>query len=118
MSLYIHFKGESERRVPREPLLREGGKGHTKEGDTLPGIAATQFTMSRIGHYLVMIIGFVVAFQFIGIDLSGLAVIVGLLSVGIGCRTEGDVVAIHMRFTAIQSPKLERSTSGSGVFKA
>jgi small-conductance mechanosensitive channel len=93
----------------------------------------TQFTMSRIGHYLVMIIGLIVAFQFIGIDLSGLAVIVGLLSVGIGFglqnitsnfiagiillferpikigdrvtigRTEGDIVAINMRSTTVQS---------------
>ena len=31
-----------------------------------------------------MIIGAVVAFQFIGIDLTGLAIIVGFLSVGIG----------------------------------
>jgi small-conductance mechanosensitive channel len=93
----------------------------------------TQFTMSRISHYLVMIIGLIVAFQFIGIDLSGLAVIVGLLSVGIGFglqnitsnfiagiillferpikigdrvtvgRTEGDVVAINMRSTTVRS---------------
>jgi small-conductance mechanosensitive channel len=93
----------------------------------------TQFTMSRISHYLVMIIGFIVGFQFIGIDLSGLAVIVGLLSVGIGFglqnitsnfiagiillferpikigdrvtvgRTEGDVEAINMRSTTVRS---------------
>lgn len=93
----------------------------------------TQFTMARISHYLVMVIGLIVAFQFIGIDLSGLAVIVGLLSVGIGFglqnitsnfiagiillferpikigdrvtvgRTEGDVVAINMRSTTIRS---------------
>ena len=43
-----------------------------------------QFTLSRISHYLVMIIGSILAFQFVGIDLRGLAVIVGLLSVGIG----------------------------------
>jgi small-conductance mechanosensitive channel len=93
----------------------------------------TQFTMSRISHYLVMIIGLIVAFQFIGIDLSGLAVIVGLLSVGIGFglqnitsnfiagvillferpikigdrvtvgHTEGDIIAINMRSTTIRS---------------
>jgi small-conductance mechanosensitive channel len=45
---------------------------------------STVFTLSRISHYLIMITGTVVAFQFIGIDLSGLAVIFGLLSVGIG----------------------------------
>jgi len=42
------------------------------------------FTMARITHYLIMISGTIVAFQFVGIDLSGLAVIFGLLSVGIG----------------------------------
>lgn len=93
----------------------------------------TQFTLSRISHYLVMVIGLIVGFQFVGIDLSGLAVIVGLLSVGIGFglqnitsnfiagiillferpikigdrvtvgHTEGDVVAINMRSTTVQS---------------
>jgi small-conductance mechanosensitive channel len=43
-----------------------------------------QYTLTRIIHYLVMIVGAVVAFQFIGIDLTGLAVILGFLSVGIG----------------------------------
>jgi small-conductance mechanosensitive channel len=44
----------------------------------------TQYTLSRIIHYIVMIIGAVVAFQFVGIDLTGLAVVLGFLSVGIG----------------------------------
>jgi small-conductance mechanosensitive channel len=91
------------------------------------------FTMSRITHYLIMISGTVIAFQFIGIDLSGLAVIFGLLSVGIGFGlqnvtsnfiaglilllerpikigdrvtvggTEGDVTAINIRSTTIRS---------------
>lgn len=43
-----------------------------------------QYTLTRITHYLIMIIGAVVAFQFIGIDLTGLAIILGFLSVGIG----------------------------------
>ncbi len=43
-----------------------------------------QFTLRRMIHYLIMITGTVVAFQFVGIDLAGLAVIFGLLSVGIG----------------------------------
>lgn len=42
------------------------------------------YTVIHITHYLIMIIGAIVSFQFIGIDLSGLAVIFGLLSVGIG----------------------------------
>ncbi len=42
------------------------------------------YTLSRIIHYLVMIIGGIIAFQQIGISLSGLAVVFGFLSVGIG----------------------------------
>jgi small-conductance mechanosensitive channel len=93
----------------------------------------TQYTMSRVSHYIIMVIGGLFAFQFIGIDLSGLAVIVGLLSVGIGFglqnvtsnfiaglillferpikvgdrvtvgHTEGNVIAINMRSTTIRS---------------
>lgn len=44
----------------------------------------TQYTFSRMIHYLVMLIGGIIAFQQIGISLSGLAVIFGFLSVGIG----------------------------------
>lgn len=44
----------------------------------------TRYTMLRMIHYLIITIGAVVSFQFVGIDLSGLAVIFGLLSVGIG----------------------------------
>lgn len=92
-----------------------------------------RFTLKRITYYLIMITGMVVAFQFVGIDLSGLAVIFGLLSVGIGFGlqnitsnfvaglillferpieigdritigdTEGDVTAINMRSTTVQS---------------
>lgn len=45
---------------------------------------ATQYTMLRVMHYLTMVIGLLIAFQVVGIDLSGLAVIFGFLSVGIG----------------------------------
>lgn len=92
-----------------------------------------QFTMTRITQYLIMIVGFVIAFQFVGFDLSGLAVILGFLSVGIGFGlqnitsnfvsglillferpikigdrvtvgdTEGDVLSINMRSTTIRS---------------
>ncbi|MBN2366881.1 MAG: mechanosensitive ion channel family protein [Calditrichaeota bacterium] len=93
----------------------------------------TKYNLNRIIHYLIMIMGGFIAFQFIGIDLSGLAVIFGLLSVGIGFglqniasnfvsglillferpikigdrvtvgTTEGDVAAINMRSTTIRS---------------
>ena len=92
-----------------------------------------QYTLTRITHYLIMIIGAVIAFQFIGIDLTGLAIILGFLSVGIGFglqnitsnfvaglilllerpikvgdrvmvgSQEGDVVEIKMRSTTIRT---------------
>jgi small-conductance mechanosensitive channel len=93
-----------------------------------------QYTLTRITHYLIMIVGAVVAFQFIGIDLTGLAIILGFLSVGIGFglqnitsnfvaglilllerpikvgdrvmvgNQEGDVMEINMRSTTIRTP--------------
>jgi small-conductance mechanosensitive channel len=94
-----------------------------------------QFTFLRITHYIIVFIGVVIAFQFIGIDLSGLAVILGFLSVGIGFGlqnitsnfiaglillferpikvgdrvtvgdTEGDVLEINIRSTTVRSLK-------------
>ncbi len=94
---------------------------------------STRYRMQRISHYIVVTTGAIVAFQFVGIDLGGLAVIFGLLSVGIGFGlqnitsnfisgiimlfeqpikvgdrvtvgdTEGDVVAINMRATTIKT---------------
>lgn len=46
-----------------------------------PGL---QYTLSRVTQYIIVVIGFLISFQFVGIDLSSLAVIFGLLSVGIG----------------------------------
>lgn len=43
-----------------------------------------RYAFVRIMHYLMLVIGAVVASQFIGLDLSGLVVIFGFLSVGIG----------------------------------
>lgn len=92
-----------------------------------------QYTLERITTYTLIVIGAIIAFQFIGIDLSGLAVIFGLLSVGLGFglqnvasnfvsglillferpikvgdrvtvgNTEGDVLEINMRATTIRS---------------
>lgn len=92
-----------------------------------------EYTVRRIIHYAFMTVGILVAFQFIGLDLGALAVIFGLLSVGIGFGlqnvtsnfvsglilllerpirvgdrvtvgdTEGDVIAINMRSTTIKS---------------
>lgn len=44
----------------------------------------TSYTLSRVTQYSVITIGALISFQIVGIDLSGLAVIFGLLSVGIG----------------------------------
>ena len=95
----------------------------------------TKYNLNRVTHYLIMITGAIVSFQFIGLDLTGLAFIFGLLSVGIGFGlqniasnfvsglillferpikigdrvtvgdTEGDVTAINMRSTTIRSLK-------------
>ena len=94
---------------------------------------ATQYTFSRIVQYALLFIGTIIAFQIIGVDLSGLAVIFGFLSVGIGFGlqnltsnfiaglmllfeqhikvgdritvgdTEGDVTEINIRSTTIRS---------------
>lgn len=44
----------------------------------------TVYNLERITKYLIILIGSLICFQFVGIDLSGLAVIFGLFSVGIG----------------------------------
>ena len=41
-------------------------------------------TLSRITQYVVVVLGLLISFQFVGIDLTSLAVVFGLLSVGIG----------------------------------
>jgi small-conductance mechanosensitive channel len=106
-------------------LNRVLSRMHIKDG--------LRYTLIRFNHYLIVIIGFIVAFQFVGINLSGLAVIFGLLSVGIGFGlqnvtsnfvsglillverpikigdrvtigdTEGDVMEINMRSTTIRT---------------
>jgi small-conductance mechanosensitive channel len=43
-----------------------------------------RYTLRRLTEYTLHLIGIIIAFQFVGINLSGLAVIFGLLSVGIG----------------------------------
>jgi len=51
-------------------------KFHLKDG--------LRYTLRRLTEYTLHLVGIVIAFQFVGINLSGLAVIFGLLSVGIG----------------------------------
>ena len=60
----------------RAALQRVLNRVHVDQG--------TQFTVLRLSHYVIMVIGAIVAFQFVGVNLTGLAVIFGLLSVGIG----------------------------------
>lgn len=43
-----------------------------------------RYTLSRMSQYLVVVIGVFISFQFLGINMTGLAVIFGFLSVGIG----------------------------------
>lgn len=92
-----------------------------------------QYTFTRVANYLILIVGGVIAFQIVGIDLSGLIVIFGFLSVGIGFGlqnitsnfisglillferpimvgdrvlvgdTEGDVEEIHIRATIVRT---------------
>ncbi len=92
-----------------------------------------RYTFARITHYTMLVIGAIVAFQFIGVDLSGLAVLFGFLSVGIGFglqnltsnfisgvillferpikvgdrvtvgEVEGDVLEINIRSTTVRS---------------
>lgn len=94
---------------------------------------STQYTLTRIVQYFLLLVGTVIAFQVIGVDLSGLVVIFGFLSVGIGFGlqnltsnfiaglmllfeqhiqigdritvgdTEGDVAEINIRSTTIRS---------------
>ncbi len=92
-----------------------------------------RYMLVRFTNYFIVFVGIVISFQILGIDLSGLAVIFGLLSVGIGFglqnitsnfisglillierpikigdrvivnEIEGDVAHINMRSTSIQS---------------
>lgn len=57
----------------------------TKVLDHIDGIEpATKFLVLKISHYVVMAIAFFAILSTVGFDLSGLTVILGLLSVGIG----------------------------------
>jgi small-conductance mechanosensitive channel len=46
--------------------------------------AGLKYTLSRVVQYIIVVLGVLISFQFVGIDLTSLAVIFGLLSVGIG----------------------------------
>jgi len=43
-----------------------------------------QYTIRRITEYALITVGIIIAFQFVGVNLSGIAVLFGFLSVGIG----------------------------------
>jgi len=99
----------------------------------IPTDENTRHVIQKLTQYMLVTLGAIVSFQFIGIDLSGLAVVFGLLSVGIGFGlqnltsnfisglillfgrpirigdrvtvgdTEGDVIDISIRSTTINS---------------
>ena len=43
-----------------------------------------KFTLSRVSQYVIVLIGVLISFQVLGINLTSLAFLFGLLSVGIG----------------------------------
>jgi len=59
-------------------LLVSRGLSHVKMEE------GTKYVLKRVTEYLLIAIGAIIAFQSVGINLSGLTVIFGLLSVGIG----------------------------------
>lgn len=95
--------------------------------------SSTNYTIGRILYYSMIVVSAIFSFQFVGIDFSGLLVVFGFLSVGIGFGlqnitsnfisglillferpikigdrvtvgdTEGDVIEIRMRSTVIQT---------------
>jgi small-conductance mechanosensitive channel len=92
-----------------------------------------KFTLSRVSQYVIVLIGVLISFQVLGINLTSLAFLFGLLSVGIGfglqnitanfisgliimferpisvgdrvevSGKEGDVIEINIRSTKIQT---------------
>lgn len=112
-------------KILKRTILRVLSKTSIEEG--------TRYVFARIIQYVVVVVGLLISFQFIGLDLSGLAVIFGFLSVGVGFGLqnitsnfvaglillferpirvgdrlqvgdiEGDVVAINIRSTTIRS---------------
>jgi len=48
------------------------------------GTQASLYTVGRLGHYTIIILGLVIALSSIGLDFSNLALVAGALSVGIG----------------------------------
>lgn len=93
----------------------------------------TRYAVGRGVQYLIVVIGFLVSFQFLGIDLGSIAILLGALGVGIGLGLqnltsnfvsgiillferpirvgdrvtvgdiEGDVIAVNMRATTVRS---------------
>jgi len=45
---------------------------------------STLYGLGRLAYYIVLILGFYIALTIVGVDLTGIAVVVGALSVGIG----------------------------------
>lgn len=63
----------------RRLLLRIAERKNADSGN-----AAALYTVGRLAHYLILLIGIVVALSSIGLDFTNLALVAGALSVGIG----------------------------------
>lgn len=61
----------------RRVLIQLGERG---EGDNL----AAFYTISRLSHYLIIIIGFIVGLSSIGVDFTNFALVAGAVAIGIG----------------------------------
>lgn len=48
------------------------------------GISSALYTIGRLSHYVILLVGIMIALSSIGLDFSNLALVVGALSVGIG----------------------------------
>ncbi|WP_316356106.1 hypothetical protein [Candidatus Neptunichlamydia sp. REUL1] len=63
-------------------LIAKGIERGTRMSKKLSGSAL--YGLGRLSYYAVFLIGFYISLTTIGIDLTGVAVVVGSLSVGIG----------------------------------
>lgn len=59
-------------------------RGLTRVSRRNPTLEATVYSISRVLHYVVIVVGFVVGLSLIGLDFTNLAIIAGAVGIGIG----------------------------------